>query len=105
MIGPPGQQQLLAIWFAYLSGKQVWMLGAGPIQGDRATLPMTITRGAQFPPAFNPASVVREPWGTLSFRATGNDSARIDWQAALPGYGSGGMDLVRLSTLLGRGCG
>lgn len=104
VIGPPGQQQLLAIWFAYLSGKQVWMLGAGPIQGDRATLPMTITRGAQFPPAFNPASVVREPWGTLSFRTTGNDSARIEWQGALPGYGSGGLDLVRLSTLLGHAC-
>ena len=52
-----------------------------------------------------PTSVVREAWGTLSFRATGNDSARIEWQGALPGYGSGGMDLVRLSTLLGRGCG
>ncbi len=70
----------------------------------RSSPPMTITRGAQFPPAFNPASVVREPWGTLSFRATGNDRARIEWQGALPGYGSGGLDLVRLSTLVGHAC-
>ena len=32
-------------------------------------------------------------------------SARIDWQSSVAGYGNGGLDLVRLTTLLDHGCG
>ena len=104
IIGEPGNQRLLAVWFAYLNGAQRWLLGTGPIVGDSATLAMTITRGGDFPPDFNPASVVREPWGTLNFRVSGADSARIDWQSGIAGYGSGGLELVRLVSLLGKEC-
>jgi len=105
IIGSGANQRLVAIWFAYLNGQQQWLLGTGPLQADQATLPMTITRGGQFPPNFNPTQVVRQPWGTLNFRALGNDAARIEWQSDLPGYGSGGLDLVRLTSLLGKKCG
>lgn len=105
VLGAPGNQTLLVIWYAYLDGAQRWLLGTGPIVGDRATVTMTITRGSQFPPNFNPASVTRQPWGTLDFRIQGPHAAHIDWQSSLPGYGSGGLDLVRLNGLLGKECG
>ncbi len=105
VLGQPGNQTLLVVWYAYLDGAQRWLLGTGPIVGDRATVPMTMTRGGQFPPNFNPATVVRQPWGTLDIRIQGPDTARIDWQGTLPGYGTGGLDLVRLSGLLGKECG
>jgi hypothetical protein len=104
VIGAPGQQQLVAIWFAYLGGRQVWLLGAGPVIGDQATLPMTITAGGQFPPDFNPANVVRQPWGSLNFRVIDSQNARMDWQSSLSGFGNGGLDLVRLTTLLDHTC-
>jgi hypothetical protein len=104
VIGAAGAEQLVVIWFAYLNGKQSWLLGAGPVQGDQATLAMTITHGAQFPPDFNPADVVREPWGSLNFRAVDDQSAHIEWHSDLAGYGNGGLDLQRLSTLLEHDC-
>jgi hypothetical protein len=82
----------------------VWLLGSGPVHGDQATLPMTITRGGRFPPNFNPASVVRQPWGSLNFRVIDSQNARMEWQSSLPGFSNNGLDLVRLSTLLGHAC-
>ncbi|MEZ5456658.1 MAG: hypothetical protein R3F04_11200 [Lysobacteraceae bacterium] len=104
IIGPPGSQYLVAIWFAYLNGEQVWLLGAGPIEGDRATLAMETTRGGQFPPGFNPADVVHDAWGTLTVRADGDNAIHVAWQSTQPEYGSGALDLVRLSALLGHAC-
>lgn len=104
VIGSGNQQQLVAIWFTYLNGQQVWLLGAGPVQGNQATLPMTITRGGQFPPNFNAANVVREPWGSLTFRVVDSQTARMEWQSGVAGFSSGGLDLVRLTTLLGNAC-
>ncbi len=104
LIGAPGSRQLVAIWFTYLNGRQVWLLGTGPVQGDQATLAMTITQGGQFPPNFNAASVVRENWGTLTFEGLGSQIARAQWQSTRPGFSNGGLDLVRLTTLLDKGC-
>jgi len=104
IIGPPGQQQLVAIWFTYLDGHQVWLLGAGPVTGDQATLPMTLTEGARFPPNFNPASVVRQPWGTLNFRIVDNQTARMQWQSSAAGFSNGELALQRLTTLLDHDC-
>lgn len=104
LIGAPDQRQLVAIWFTYANGRQVWLLGTGPVQGDQATLAMTITRGGQFPPNFNPASVVRENWGTLTFQGLGSQTARMQWQSSRPGFGNGALDLVRLTTLLDKAC-
>lgn len=95
--------QLLAVWFAYLDGRQRWLFGTGPIDGNRAQLTMTSFRGAEFSP-FNPASVVREAWGTLEITTLGENNARIQWQSTQTGYGSGQLDLERLTALLGASC-
>lgn len=104
MIGEPGNQQLVVIWFAYLNGQQRWLLGVGPVVGDQANLAMTITHGAQFPPHFVAADVLREPWGSLSFRSIDAQNAHIEWNSSLPGYGTGSLDLTRLTTLMGKDC-
>jgi hypothetical protein len=97
-------REMVAIWYTYLDGQQRWLYAQGPISGDTATLDVLVTRGGQFPPNFDPATVVRQPWGTLRFRAIDGDHARIDWNSSLAGYGSGGLDLVRLTALAGHAC-
>jgi photosystem II stability/assembly factor-like uncharacterized protein len=104
VIGPPEARQLLVVWYAYLGGAQRWFIGNGPIVGDTATVPLVSTRGGRFPPNFDPAAVVREDWGTLTFRAIDANRARIDWDAVQSGYADGGLDLVRLSSLRGQSC-
>jgi hypothetical protein len=102
MLGPPDARQLLAIWYVFLDGQQRWLFGNGPVSGDHATASLSVTHGGQFPPNFDPAAVDVIPWGTLTFRAVDANNAHIDWSSALPGFGSGGMDLVRITNQLGR---
>jgi len=104
VVGAPESRQLLAIWYVYQDGAQRWLVGQGPVVGDSATMDLVSTRGATFPPAFNPAQVVREAWGTLRFTAIDGDRARIEWNSVAPGYGAGSMELRRLSSLYGNAC-
>ncbi|MCK7595363.1 DUF1800 domain-containing protein [Pseudomarimonas salicorniae] len=105
IIGPPGQEQMVAIWYAYLNGAQRWMTAVGPINGSRAELTVSQPRGADFPPNFRSSDVVEQPWGSLVFEAVDGDSARLSWTSTLSGYGSGNLDLTRLSTPAGYECG
>ncbi|MBP6692588.1 MAG: hypothetical protein KA162_09150, partial [Xanthomonadales bacterium] len=104
VVGTAASRQLLAIWYVYQDGAQRWLVGQGPIAGDSATLDLVSTRGGGFPPAFDPAQVVREAWGTLRFTAIDADRARIDWNSTQAGYGTGSMALRRLSSLYGNAC-
>lgn len=105
VLGPPEARQMLAVWYAYLDGQQRYLIGNGPVTGDVAEIPMVTTRGGAFPPAFDPAAVVRDPWGTLRFRAIDGNRARIEWTSTQAGFGSGTLDVVRLTGLTGRNCG
>ena len=54
-------------WYTYLQGEQVWLIGTGTRSADRIDFnDVVITRGADFGADFNPADVVRTPWGTIS---------------------------------------
>jgi hypothetical protein len=104
VFGAAAQRQLLAVWYVYDRGRPLFLVGAGPVQGDSATLAMGITRGPDFPPAYDPAALQRRPWGSLTLRFSGNDTARAEWTPQVEGFSPGGLDLVRLSTQLGRRC-
>jgi uncharacterized protein (DUF1800 family) len=105
ILGSAPNRSLLAIWYAYLNGEQRWMTATGPIQGDTATLTANITSGGDFPPDFNPASVQLLPWGTMSFRAIDANNAAWSWNSNVAGFGSGSLNLTRLTSLSGSDCG
>jgi len=62
------------------------------------------TSGGGFPPNFNPATVVTQAWGTLRLRAVDGNRLRLDWNSSLPGFGTGALDLTRLTSVAGHGC-
>ena len=92
-----GKLHLVAAWFTYLDGEPRWIHGVAPIVDNRATIPAMISKGGRFPPAFDPASVAFEPWGTFEFTFETADSGRVDWTSSRPGFGNGSMPLTRLS--------
>ena len=104
VLGSGASRELLLILYTYLDGRPRWLIGQGPITGDRANLAVVTTNGGSFPPNASPANVVTQDWGTLTFRAVDANHARIDWNSTLPGFTAGGVDLTRLSSTLGRGC-
>ncbi|MCQ4167630.1 hypothetical protein [Tahibacter harae] len=99
-----GVRQLLGVWYVFDRGKPLFLVGAGPVQGDSATLTLGLASGPDFPPDHDPATLQRRTWGTATVRFSGNDTARISWTPQLPGFSAGSLDLVRLTAPLGRRC-
>ena len=60
--------------------------------------------GGRFPPNFDAANVHQQNWGTLTFSFSDCDHGRVDWVSGVPGYGTGGMDLTRLTLPVGLTC-
>lgn len=104
VLGAPGARLLNIGWYVYAEGRQDWLFGAGPVQGDRATIALSTASGALAPPAFDPATVRIAPWGSLVFRALDADRAVIEWTSTREGFGSGTLALRRLTGVRGRAC-
>ncbi len=103
--GTPEARSMLAAWYVFSGGQPRWLIGSGPVVGDTATLAMIVAEGGAFPPAFDPARVRTQTWGTLRFRVTDATHAHIDWTSSLPGFNDGALELTRLTSMLGRECG
>jgi len=93
-----GRPQLTTTWFTYLDGKPVWLFGIGDIVGNEARVPVSISRGGRFPPAFNSSAVQFEPWGELRFRFDTQERALLSWDARYAGFTDGELVLSRLAT-------
>lgn len=104
VLGSGSARELLVVWYVYENGQQRWIIAQGPVNGDSATLSALTTRGTGFGTSFNAANVIREPWGTLSFRAIDGNRAILNWASTQPGYGSGSLDLTRLTLTSGKEC-
>lgn len=99
-------RRALITWYSYdTEGRQYWMLGVGELdQAGRLQFPeLHATRGARFGAGFDPDDVERFAWGTLTVDI-GCDIGTADYASMLAQFGSGGLDLHRLTRLRGVGC-
>jgi len=102
--GPEGNgHEVVVFWFTYdHAGNQVWMVGTGALTGQKADVEFEITRGAVFGEAFDAEDVVREHWGSMEIRFLNCGNAHAQYAGE---FGSGQIDLGRLSNIEGLGCG
>lgn len=99
--------RLLAYWFTFnpQATQQAWFMGAGTYVGNTATVSQVEQPvGGRWIPNFDPNAVVQQPWGTLTFTFTDCNHGRVDFDSAISGYGSGHMDLTRLTLPAGLTC-
>ena len=99
------QLQFVVAWFTYdEQGNQMWVVGAQPISSSTTTVlvPVQVTFGALFGDEFDPNDVVREDWGTLRWEFPDCNTARMDYDSF--DFGSGTIDLTRLTKLKGVDC-
>ena len=101
--GPGGEGfEVVVFWFTYTpDGQQAWMVGTGSVAGRRAQVDLQIFRGASFGDRFDPDDVIREFWGSIDFEFLNCGEAHAQYAGE---YGSGQIDLVRLSSINGLGC-
>lgn len=99
-----GQRTLVATWYAFHEGEQVWLTGSGPIIGNTAEVAFNLSTGGRFPPAFDPDEVVHQPWGTARFELLDARRMRLSWQAEADGFEDGELLLQRLTSLFTAPC-
>ncbi len=86
-----GMPQLFSAWFTYDpdgSGRQRWVVGEGPLVGNRADLAAIVTRGPSFGEAYDAAQVIFENWGYFSVVFTACGEVQVSFDAD-GGFGSG----------------
>ena len=98
--------RFLAAWFTFdpAGTQQSWFLGVGTYSGDTATVSAVYQpTGGRWIPNFDPSRVVNNRWGTLKFTFTDCNHGKVEF-ASSAGYGTGSMNLTRLTQPAGLTC-
>ena len=98
--------QILAWWFTFSPDgtQQAWFGNVGAINGDTATVAAVQTQGGRWIPNFDPGNVTQPVWGTLTFQFTDCNHGEVNFTSGVTGYGTGHMDLTRLTQPAGLTC-
>ena len=86
------------------SGNQVWAIGVGDITGNQVSMEMRMPRGAIFGPAFDPNDIQNVPFGTVNMVFDDCNTATVSWQSDDPQFGSGSMQVERITSSAGATC-
>lgn len=95
---------MVAYWYDYFEGRQVWMNGAARFEygATEVTLPLLISEGGQFGPAFDPGAVdFDQAFGSLTIRFDDCDSGTFSYQTK---FGDGELPMVRITLPDGARC-
>ncbi len=90
-------------WYDYSAGLQLWATGLAAFEygANEVTIPLLVTEGGQFGPAFDPSQVVVDnDFGSLTIRFTGCASGQFSYDTRL---GSGSAPVTRLTIPTGTG--
>ena len=101
----PGNQ-IFAAWLTFdpTGTQQAWIVGLGSYSGDTASIPnVAQPGGGAWGPAFDESKLIRNYWGSLIFTFTDCNHGRVDY-SSVAGYGSGSMNLARLTQPSGLQC-
>ena len=92
--------RVVVYWFSFdPDGNRRWFFGLGDIVGGNLVFDNMLTsHGGIFGPAFDPATVVFEPWGTLELDLDCNGGTAT-YNSTEEGFGSGTLNVVRLTTI------
>ena len=98
--------QILAWWFTFNPDgtQQSWFGNVGAINGTTASIAAVQTQGGQWIPNFDPSNITQPIWGTLTFTFTDCNHGRVDFNSSVTGYGTGHMNLTRLTQPAGLTC-
>jgi hypothetical protein len=98
----------LAYWFAFdpEGSGQSWFGGVGSIVDGLAIVTADIGTGGRWIPHFDPAAYSLNRWGVLMFQFSDCNHGRVDFSsvANMGAYGTGHMDLTRLTQPAGFAC-
>ena len=104
---PTGKKMVVG-WYAFFEDQQIWILAAGNVtqdgEGQTAVMTAWIYEGNGFPPNYISSALKENVWGEIRMIFSGCDDAVLEWDSVIDGYGSGVLELQRLTTISGTTC-
>lgn len=92
-------------WYTFdADGNPLWLFGLGRFDFDTITVELGRLEGGRPPGLWDEADVVSEIWGTVEVQFSGCDTAQLRWNSPDPDFGTGELDLIRLTGLQGLRC-
>jgi hypothetical protein len=102
VLDDPSGYLLYAYYYTYDDvGNQMWVTGTGPVNGDTAVVEMLVTSGAKFGDAFRKEDVMRQEWGTMTFKFSSCAAGSVDTVSSM---GNFSVDFGRLTYVAGLPC-
>ncbi len=98
--------RVIVYWYTFDSeGNQVWLIGVGTVDTNNRIVidNMRTTTGALFGNDFDQNDVVRTDWGQVIIDLN-CDQGTAMYNSSLPAFGSGLLNLSRLTTIAGINC-
>lgn len=95
-----GETTAVVYWFTYTpdgNGRQMWLVGAAPVQGESVSVQLVRTEGGQYGENFDPDAVAASSFTTATITWSDCDSASVMYQ--VDGGESGSFDVQRLASL------
>jgi YVTN family beta-propeller protein len=97
--------QALIAWFSYdTEGEQAWFYNAGTVMGNQIIFDLLMPSGTDFGPTFDGEDLSHPVWGTATFTFDSCNSGSMTYDSPLEGYGSGNLQLKRVTYLSGLEC-
>ncbi len=91
---------MVVTWYTFppigAAGEQLWLIGDGKLHGNGLEVELFRVSGGRFAGQFDPANVVREPWGRATF-VFEDDTHAVVRYAGPANHGSATRSLTRLS--------
>ncbi len=99
-------QRILVVWYVYdQQGNPLWLLGVGTHDGVKATMDVTISTGAMFPPNFDSNDVNTVDWGKFELAFSDCTNGVFKWiPDAGNGFSAGEMNIKRATKTFGVSC-
>lgn len=99
------RQRAVLAWYSYdADGRPLWLFGTGTVQGLEITAELTAFSGGRPPGGWEQAELLAEPWGTARLVYAGCNASTLHWDSTHPAFGTGTLDLERLTWLQGERC-
>jgi hypothetical protein len=99
------RQRAVVAWYTYdAAGEPLWLFGTGAIGGQEIVVELSAFSGGRPPDNWATGDPQGEPWGTARLQFHGCMSATLAWESVHPAFGTGELDLERLTWLQGERC-
>ncbi len=100
------QPNFVLTWYAYLNGKQVWLIGSQSFDYglQQLTIPMSMTSGADWGDNFAENDVQRTEWGSVTVSFTDCNNSALQYDSNDMAFGTGTIPLIRLTNTDGLLC-